>query len=196
MGGGLSGCAQNPAFREQTVAPTNLQTGKAYVAFDTHEYSDILGRLYGGVATFSNVAVGKDPPYYPIDKWSLVSTNDSHHPGDIQSIEAGTYRLTFLGTQGGPTFFSLATSPVEFTVRPGELAYLGALEWHRRQTSSMLEFQPRYRFEFTIADEFAQRQVALQRSETLLQLDRSFQTHLMAIRTPSLDVQGHRPSLW
>ena len=196
----LTACGTtDPRFADHTAPPANANLGRAYIALDVHQYDEgglMPGRDYGKPATFANVALGHPPLYFPADAWALIATKDRHHPDTILPVEAGTYRLTVLATDQGPTFFGLDTSPVEFTVRPGQLLYLGALEWQREKTSSAFEFQPRYHFDFAVTDELEAHRDALAQAASALPGSPAIQTQLMTLRAASVDVQGHRPSLW
>ena len=195
------GCASDPRFVRQETPPENFRVGKAFVSLDVHEYANRIfaqGRQYDTVATFTNVGVGRNPMYFPADAWAIVSTprRDPRQGDHVLTIEAGTYRLTCLQLENELTYFGLDTSPVEFTVRPGEFAYLGALEWQKVKTSGFIAYNKSFRFDFTVIDDLDSHRDALQQAATLLPADPPIQSQLMTVRVASVDTQEHRPSLW
>lgn len=193
------GCVQDPRFARQDEAPAAARRGRAFVALDVHAYRTGVfreGRDYHSVATFANVAVGRDPPYFPADSWALFSTTKADHPDHVYSVEAGTYRLASLSSDDKPlALFALGNSPVTFTVRPGEFLYLGSLEWHAEQTSGIMEYQKRFNTQFAVADELTLHRQALAQDAAMLHAP-AVQVRLITILSASRETQTHRPSLW
>ena len=196
----LGGCTQDPRFVDQDNAPLGARRGKAFVALDVHEYAEGVfrrGDLYDTPAIFANVLLDRSPPYFPMDKWALLNTSTAKQTDRVTTIEAGTYRLTYLGIDQSPAAFGVAASPVEFTVAPGEAVYLGSLAWYRQKTSSFVEFNARYQFEFAVKDAFdAHRDALTQALSALPGAPQQMQTRLMTVRADTVETKEHRPSLW
>ena len=189
----LSGCITNPNAVTAANAPHDLaQSGKAYVIFEMH---DRLGGIFGDTrghegGQFINAAATPNLLYARTPDSMKLSALPPR-PSTIIAIDPGTYFLSSIGIAGHPCFFGPGDSPVTFTVAPGEVVYLGSLqyEWFTAHNPNPFA-NPRFHVTFEVADELDSVRAGVASNLALLPGNPVIQTRLMTIRKPEVMVSS------
>jgi hypothetical protein len=194
----LSGCVTNPNAVTAENAPHDLaQSGKAYVVFDIHSR---LGGIFGDRrahegGVFINAAATPNLLYARTPD-SMKLNAMPPRPSNIFAIDPGTYYLSSIAISGHPCFFGPGDSPVSFTVGPGEVIYLGSLqyEWFTAHNPNPFA-NPRYHVTFEVNDELDSVQPGVTQNLALLPGNPVIRKRLMTIRKPEVMV-GSTKANW
>ncbi len=188
----LSGCITNPNAVTAASAPHDAaRSGKGYVAYEVYMTNDgLLGpERNANNAMFVNTTATFSP-FYLRTPDSMKVQSVPVRPGAIYALDPGTYRLVFVSMPNLISLFGMGDSPVEFNVYPGEVVYLGALQYDREKIGGF--FDPNhYRVSFKVNDELEANRAAIEKNLALLPGTPPLQTRLMTIRRPVVEVSPH-----
>jgi len=188
----LAGCATNPNAVTASSAPHDLaHSGKAYVAFEIFQR---LGGLFGNTLVRANALfVNTTAPFNPFYLRTPDNLKVQSMPlrgTELYALDPGTYRLVAIAVAKDLCEFGMGDSPVEFTVAPGEIVYLGAMQYEYFSAGGI--FDPHhYRVTFAVNDELDANRARIDQGLTLLPGKPQIATRLMTIRRPNIEVSIH-----
>ncbi len=190
--GALAGCAANPNAITAETAPHDVaRSGKAYVAFEVFQR---LGGVFGDTrarnnALFVNTTAAFNP-FYLRTPDNLKVQSMPLRGTELYALDPGTYRLAAIAVAKDLCEFGMDDSPVEFTLAPGEIVYVGALQYEYFSAGGI--FDPHhYRVTFAVHDELEANRPRIDAGLALLPGKPPIVTRLMTIRRPDIEVSIH-----
>jgi hypothetical protein len=188
----LAGCATNPNAITAETAPHDVaHSGKAYVAFEVYQR---LGGIFGDTRVRNNALfVNTTAPFNPFYLRTPDNLKVQSMPlrgTELYALEPGTYRLAAIAVAKDLCEFTMDDSPVEFTLTPGEIVYVGALQYEYFSAGGI--FDPHhYRVTFAVSDELEANRARIDQGLALLPGKPPIATRLMTLRRPDIEVSIH-----